>query len=55
MPVEIRELIIKTEVRSMDQFSDRAEEEQLKRLKYEVMEECRRMIQHSRNRKSLKR
>ena len=56
MPVEIRELIIKTEVRS--ELQKRAldeDHEDLSELKHEIMMACKRMIQENTRRANFKR
>ena len=52
MPIEIRELIIKTEVKTTQRESlSNASKLQIERLKKEVLENCKRMILESNKKK----
>lgn len=56
MPIEIRELIIKTEIVSKDSFKDNnAKEVEILLLKKQLLEECRRMIAERTKKSSYKR
>lgn len=56
MPIEIRELIIKTEIVSKDSFKDsNANETEIQLLKKQLLEECKRMIAERTKKNSYKR
>ncbi|NHN24931.1 hypothetical protein FIA58_004500 [Flavobacterium jejuense] len=56
MPIEIRELIIKTEISSRDSFIDNSvKETEIHLLKKQLLEECRRMIAEKTKKNSYKR
>ncbi|MEM0577648.1 MULTISPECIES: DUF5908 family protein [Flavobacterium] len=56
MPIEIRELIIKTEISSRDNFKDsNAKEAEIQLLKKQLLEECKRMIAERTKKNSYKR
>lgn len=56
MPVEIRELIIKTEIRSQSKpVEEEALSERMKILKKQLLAECKRMIQKHNGQNSLNR
>ena len=44
MPIEIRELIIKTEIASANSHSTAVQEQDLSLLKKQLLEECKRII-----------
>ncbi|WGH75702.1 DUF5908 family protein [Tenacibaculum tangerinum] len=56
MPVEIRELVIKTEIKSVEQHTTSTiAEHRLNELKTELIESCKRMITESTKRKAYNR
>jgi hypothetical protein len=56
MPIEIRELIIKTQISTSDRNTPAAiKEKDLNLLKKQVLEECKRIISESAERNSYKR
>jgi len=56
MPVEIKEITIRTEVRTSSSEGKRSvTEKELGRLKNQIMNECRKIIAHNMNRKKHKR
>lgn len=56
MPVEIRELVIKTEIRSKPvQAEAQLDKEQLKQLKQQIVGECKQMLKNQFNKNSFNR
>ncbi|MEZ4873954.1 MAG: DUF5908 family protein [Flavobacteriaceae bacterium] len=56
MPVEIREIVIKTEIRSQEKVASHVElQATVQRLKRELLYECKKMMQQTNKKKHQKR
>jgi len=55
MPVEIREITIKTEIQTSNEASDSFSIEALKKMKLEILAECKRFLSENRRKRTLKR